>query len=282
MIKELKRFQNCKLLLNQDVTDIKSCQDYNIVTSNKSIFYSTLIFDSRPTQKKNKLDLVQHFYGLEIKFEKKVFQKDEMTLMDFQESNHGVHFFYVLPFSATSALIETTYFSSNIFNEQKYKSDLTRYINKNFRNSNYKVAYTEKGIIPMFPIKNNLDHNKYFKIGTPGNWVKLSTGFGFQNSFENAKNIVDKIIIKKKPIIKRNHLLFLLDLTFLEFLKRYSCSSNSFFQCLFFKNNYKTIVNFLIGKPTLFDLIKIIISLPKIRLIKCLYRVLVEKKYYVR
>ena len=54
MIKELKRFPNCKLLLNQDVTDIRSCPDYNIITSNKSIFHSTLIFDSRPNNKKKK------------------------------------------------------------------------------------------------------------------------------------------------------------------------------------------------------------------------------------
>ena len=43
-----------------------------------------------------------------------------MTLMDFFESNKNVIFTYILPFSKTKALIETTFFSSEI----DYKEDL--------------------------------------------------------------------------------------------------------------------------------------------------------------
>ena len=35
------------------------------------------------------------------------------------------------------------------------------------------------------------------KIGTAANWVKISTGYSFQNSFINSKEIVNKLINKK-------------------------------------------------------------------------------------
>ena len=280
MINELKQSSNCKLLLNQDVKDIKSRGSSNIVKSNKSIFKSPLVFDSRPIIDKKKSDIVQHFYGLEVEFNRNVFDDNQVTLMDFQKSKNCVHFFYILPFSASSALIETTYFSSKIFSKNKYKNDITKYIKKEFRDSKYKFKFSEKGIIPMFPSKRILNSNTYYRIGTSADWIKLSTGYGFQNSFKYAEKIVDKIIEKKEPIIKKKNILYLLDLIFLEFLKKYSNESIVFFRCFFLKNNYRTIVNFLIGKPSIFEIVKVLLSLPKIKLIKCLLNVIIKQKHY--
>ena len=48
----------------------------------------------------------------------------------------------------------------------------------------------EKGIIPMF----HYDHpnDNLISIGTRGNWVRVSTGYSFQNSFVNAKKKLQK------------------------------------------------------------------------------------------
>ena len=109
------------------------------------------------------------------------------------------------------------------------------------------------------------------KIGTPGNWIKVSTGYSFQNSFINAKKIVEDIEIGRFPEVKNKFLIKHLDLIFCEFIKMYPKDSKLFFSNFFFKNELKVIVNFLQGNPKITELIKIILSLPKMKLLKCLF-----------
>ena len=94
-------------------------------------------------------------------------------------------------------------FPKNIYNERLYKSDIKKYINKKFPNQKYKFKFMEKGIIPMF----HLDHSNdnLISIGTRGNWVRVSTGYSFQNSFANAKKVTDKLLKKKKKLLTRMH-----------------------------------------------------------------------------
>ena len=69
-----------------------------------------LIFDSRtPDIPEN--SLLQHFIGLEIKTPHPVFDAGVVTLMDFRcDQSRGIHFIYLLPFSADTALVESTLF----------------------------------------------------------------------------------------------------------------------------------------------------------------------------
>ena len=184
--------------------------------------------------------------------------------MDFQKFSNGVNFFYILPFSSKKALFETTYFSKNVLNESSYKSDIRKYIKKKFPNQKYKFKFMEKGKIPMFHTKNV--HNTVVPIGTRGNWVRASTGYAFQNSFINAKEITDKLLQKKRLSINGSIIIAFLDRVFCYYISNYSTDSKIFFKCFFMKNKFKDIVNFLVGKINFFTLLKIIFSLPKKKL----------------
>ena len=102
--------------------------------------------------------------------------------MDFQKFNNGIHFLYILPFSSRKALFETTYFSKEPLNDSIYKLDIKKYLKKMFPNNNYKSKFIEKGIIPMFHTNQICTNKIVTNIGSPGNWVRASTGYSFQNA----------------------------------------------------------------------------------------------------
>ena len=70
--------------------------------------------------------------------------------------------------------------------------------------------------------------SKYsFPIGTSGNWVRPSTGYAFQNSFINAKKIVDSLLKNKKPNIYIDKKINFLDRIFCYYITNYSSDSKT-------------------------------------------------------
>ena len=71
-----------------------------------------LTFDSRPPRASRNA-MLQHFLGQEVIVDKPVFDDSTAILMDFRvDQSHGMHFIYLLPFSPTQALVESTLFST--------------------------------------------------------------------------------------------------------------------------------------------------------------------------
>ena len=72
------------------------------------------VFDTRPPRAPAGA-MLQHFAGLEVEVDRPVFDPTTAVLMDFRvDQSHGMHFMYVLPFSPTRALLESTMFSTQI------------------------------------------------------------------------------------------------------------------------------------------------------------------------
>jgi lycopene beta-cyclase len=253
-----------KILFNTKINTIKFKDDKYFLKIKKQFISSDYIFDSRPTN--NKIEksekLFQHFYGYEVSFKKPVLDKDKVILMDFQNFKNGVEFMYVLPFTANKALFESTYFSKRFLHEKNYRKNVVNYLKKNFKNCEYSIKYKENGLIPMF--YNKFDNcNNFFKIGLYGNWIRSSTGYALQDSFENARNIAENFKSQKKIIIPKKTILTFLDDIFCFFILNQSKNSKKFFESFFFNNSLSNIVAFLTGKINFFQLIKILISLPK-------------------
>ena len=106
----------------------------------------SLIFNSLLNTKSNKDSLWQHFGGIEIETDKKIFDSEIMNLMDFDcDQKNSVHFFYTLPFSRRKALIETTWLSDlNNNSLQDYDKQLKDYIENNtFKGLKAKMKFTE-------------------------------------------------------------------------------------------------------------------------------------------
>ncbi len=95
--------------------------------------FAEYIFNSivflKPELKKKEYYLLQHFKGWIIETENPVFNSSEATLMDFRVSQqHGTTFVYVMPFSATKALVEYTLFTEKLLDPLQYDEGLKEYI----------------------------------------------------------------------------------------------------------------------------------------------------------
>ena len=117
-----------------------------------------------------------------------------MNLMDFDcEQRGSVHFFYTLPYSKRTALVETTWLSEmNDDTEKDYDQQIKEYIENNLKIKDYKINYKEVGAIPLFyPIIDQVKNKIH--IGTAGGMTRLSTGYTFLNIQEQSKYIRENI-----------------------------------------------------------------------------------------
>ena len=276
MKKKLVNNKRIKILNGKNINKINKYVNKNEVIVGKYTYECEFLFDSRPILVEKKDDLFQHFVGYEIVFEKKVLNSKQVTLMDFQSFSNGINFMYILPFTERKALFESTYFSKKTFARIKYKKDVIQYLNRNFPNVKYKIHFKEHGILPMFN-QNVKQESNYFPIGIPGNWLKSSTGYSFQNCFLYSSFITEKILNNKKMTFKNYFLLNFLDEVFCNLIKTNSKDLKSFFLYFFKKNNLILLVKFLNGNINLLQLFRVIIILPKKKMLISAFEVLKKK-----
>ena len=117
----------------------------------------------------------------------------------------------------------------------------------------------------------------YFPIGIPGNWIKISTGYSFQNCFFYSNVITKKILKNKKIKIKKKNFINFLDEVFCYLIVKNPTALKKFFLYFFKKNNLMLIVRFLNGNISLFQLLRVIIILPKKEIFISAFEVLKKK-----
>ena len=246
---------NNELSKNNNIYFFKNLNEINTDNS--------FIFNSVPTLNSDKSNLWQHFKGVEIETEKKIFDDEIINLMDFNcEQRSNVHFFYTLPFSKNKALIETTWISELDGNSLKdYDFQIESYIKDNLGIKNYKVNYKEEGAIPLFHPTYATENNK-INIGSAGGMTRLSTGYTFLNIQEHSKYIrknIDKIEHAKIYNIGKKYRF--LDSIFLRVLKKHPEEmSNIFFKMFMCPTNI--VIKFLSNKSNMFEDFLIILKMP--------------------
>jgi lycopene beta-cyclase len=253
-----------KLKKNENIFFFKNIEEINKQNS--------LVFNSVPNIKKNHLNLWQHFCGVEIKTDNDIFDEKIFNLMDFDcEQRQSVHFFYTLPYTKNTALVETTWLSKMNDNSQKdYENQINNYIKKNLKIKNYEITYKEEGAIPLFYPLNKNEKNK-INIGTAGGMTRLSTGYTFLNIQEHSKYIRENIEnisnVKKFEIDKKYQFL---DEIFLRVLKKNPEKMPDVFFRMF-KTSPKTVIKFLSNKSNFLEDLSIIFKMPKLIFIKALF-----------
>ena len=250
-----------KLKNNKNIFFLKTIEDLNVSDA--------LIFNSLANIKSNKNDLWQHFGGVEIETEKKIFDKEIINLMDFDcDQKNSVHFFYTLPYSENRALVESTWLSKmEDETEKNYQDQLTNYIEKKLKIKNYRIMYKEQGKIPLFYPEIVKKKNEIF-IGTAGGMTRLSTGYTFLNIQEHSKYICKNFEninkVKNFEIQKKYKYL---DKIFLKVLTKHPRRMPEIFYNMFTVNNEK-VVKFLSNKSNIMDDISVILKMPKTIFIK--------------
>ena len=186
---------NNKLMENNNIYFFKDLKEINLTNS--------FIFNSVPTLEKNYNNLWQHFCGVEIETQNNFFDDKIFNLMDFDcDQRKSVHFFYTLPYTKKTALIETTWLSKmNNISEKDYDNQIKDYIENHLNLKKYKILYKEQGAIPLFYPIYKASKNK-INIGTAGGMTRLSTGYTFLNIQDHSKYIRENFenISKAKKI----------------------------------------------------------------------------------
>ena len=149
--------------------------------------------------------------ALYIKTEQEIFDDQKATFMEFSKLRNKFHFMYILPFSSTEALIESTYFSSKKENNMLDEEIIKKYMQNNFPNSEFKIMKSEYGSIPM-DTKIKAGSQKYItKIGSYSGATRASTGYTFINIQKQVDHIIQLLprILMGKGTPKKFSLIFI-------------------------------------------------------------------------
>lgn len=195
--------------------------------------------------------LWQHFLGHRVRTAVPVFDVRTATLMDFRtpQPAGGVAFGYVLPTSATEALVEYTEFSADLLGAAQYRDRLGQYAARAGIGA-HEVLSTETGVIPMTDAV-------FAPSPTPGvlRWgaaagsVRPSTGYSFTTVQRQADALVAQWPgpLRLPAPHRRRHLL--MDAVVLRGMADGRLGAG-FFVDLFRRNPVQRVLGFLDGSTT--------------------------------
>lgn len=259
-----------------NIASINSDKKQLTLHTNTQLFTADTIFNSvqfsKPVLKENQYYLLQHFKGWVIETAQPAFTVEEATLMDFRvDQQYGTTFVYVMPLTATRALVEYTLFSKELLPDENYEAGLKQYISDVLKIPQYTIAETEFGIIPMTDYTFPPYYNGCINIGTAGGQTKASTGYTFRFIQKQTEEIVQNLIqngkwSQGKTVPRRRFRWY--DSTLLNILCTNKLPGSYIFTRLFKKNKATDIMQFLDNETRFMQEMKIITVLPKGTFIK--------------
>ena len=264
--------------LKEKVLDFKDNEQQVIVTTANDQFSCDTLFNSiyNPIAVGNQTKyplLQQHFIGWFIKSEQAVFNPEQATFMDFSVNQNGnTKFMYVLPTSATEALLEPTLFSHKHLKKEEYEAEIKNYAKK-LGIINYEIVDKESGSIPMtvYPFWKQNSKN-IIHIGSMGGWSKASTGFTFRHTEKKATALIK--FLETKTDCRQFHRktkFWFYDLLFLDVLDKHNELGSAVFSSLFKRGKASLIFKFLDEETNYFEDLQVILKCPKGPFIRALF-----------
>jgi len=254
--------------------EVQECFSYENETGiviNGEKLYADYVFNSILFQNAllsgNHHYLLQHFTGWVISVPSPVFVPGEATLMDFRTSQqHGTTFVYVMPLSASEALVEYTILSEQLIDETLYTRGLETYCRDILKLKEYSIVEKEFGSIPMTTYPFQHSHNNLVNLGTAGGQTKASSGYTFQFVQEQTKKIVMALLDRGEPFVKpeRSKKRFdFYDAVLLNILAKKKMKGEDVFDRLMSKNDMHAVMKFLENKSSVSEDLRLIRHLPK-------------------
>lgn len=211
--------------------------------------FSSLLSNEEIHEAKKGLFLWQHFKGWVVKSPTAVFDPNKAVFMDFRVPQlDGSCFVYVLPFDAHTALVEFTVFSEEVWDKSTYDIYLRDYMRVQLGITDYSIAETETGRIPMASHTFPVHEGRTIFLGTAGGQTKGSTGYTFQNIQRHSEAITLALLTGKSPLIKRawqQKRFSLYDNTLLRVLCQRYYPGADLFERLFLHNPPQRVLGFL-------------------------------------
>lgn len=269
--------------LNAHVKNFTSDNKYGRVQTTEGDFKAPAIFQSvlKPPEFGSltaDISLIQHFLGWEIHTDQNLFDPDVATFMDFDvPQTDGTSFIYLLPFSQNSALVEYTVFSENVIDKDRYREQIRNYLNTryNLQKNDYLVEREEFGTIPMEDRKYPATFCDFvWNIGTVGGFAKPSTGYTFSRiqkrcleitkSLEKGTQIPDHRISSYRFRVYDEMMLYL--------LAHEEDNALKVFKCLFQKNRFEKILQFLSEESSPLLELSIFSKMPYLPFFRSIYK----------
>ena len=276
VFKKISKHKNIHFL-NQKVVDFTELGNHCVVKTENETFTCNKIFNSiynpEVVTAQTKFPLIhQHFIGWFIKSKEAVFTPNCATFMDFSVKQKGnTRFMYVLPTSATEALLEYTLFSKDLLSKEEYESEIHKYI-ENLGITEYEIIEKEQGNIPMtcYPFWKHNTKN-IINMGSAGGWTKASTGYTFKNASKKSKALVQ--FLKSESDFTKFHKkdkFWFYDLLLLDILSSKNELGSKIFSSMFKSGNSTVIFKFLDEETSISEDLQVIWRCPKMIFVKAL------------
>ena len=226
------------------------------------------VLDARPAPQCAASGLVQQFAGWEIHLQHDLFDASQVQLMSFQPNAHGLHFFYVLPYSARCALVESTWVSSATW-QPNFEAELQHYIASRCGSADYTVSYREHGILNLQEV--HPQAAEPVGLGRRGGTLRPSTGYAFTDTLAHAAQIAQSLSIALRAgtqdtwqpaAFHRATTETWMDAVFLEVLTRDWKRAPDYFMHLFGSVEVDDTVAFLTGQASWRQRLHVMRSLP--------------------
>jgi lycopene beta-cyclase len=239
------------------------------------------VMDARPVAPAltgDSAGLHQHFVGWEIHTDTDCFDDQVVELMDFQAASAGLHFFYVLPYSRRSALVESTWISGSAV-QPDYAAELRHYLHSRYGLQAYDCVYREQGSLPLQRTPSASANPRIVKLGQAAGTLRASTGFAFLETIADAQRIANCLRRSppeqaRIPAFRRQRLDGWMDSVLFAAMQAQWAEAPRLFMALFGGTRADTLLPFLAGRATLRQRLSITLPLPKRAFLRAAWQVL--------
>ena len=268
-ISAISKAQHINLKVGTAVLEAPRKIDENwCVATSAGVFSGRMVVDTRPQQtpKPDGALLWQSFYGQEIECDRPVFDASCLDLMNFLPvDSSGIPFIYVLPISATRALVEVTVFGVNPLLPEDLALKLEAAVAQRVGDASFRMLRSEHGILPMGlrALPENPDRS-YVRAGLMAGGARASTGYAFQRIQRWADACAKSVMAGFLPIRHRPDaaVLHAMDHLFLKVLRANPERAGALFCALFARADAARLIRFLSGEGNWLDYAAVVAALP--------------------
>jgi lycopene beta-cyclase len=226
------------------------------------------VVDTRPSQipSRDGAALWQSFFGQEIECDAAVFDPSAIDLMNFlAPDSRDVAFVYVLPITATRALVEVTVFGAVPLNPAQLSNKLRAAIADRVGSAAFTILRSEHGILPM-GLKGDPAalHPSCVRVGLMAGAARPSTGYAFQRIQHWAGECARALTSGRHPTTHNPDppLLRTMDRIFLDVLRANPSRGADLFFALFSGADTGRVIRFLSGRGGIVDNLAVVAAMP--------------------
>jgi lycopene beta-cyclase len=283
-LKAIAASSHVQVRLGEEVIGLKDGKAVEVQLANSGTaapLSAHWVMDARPQTPESSGFLAQHFEGWELEADHDCFDVSTVDLMDFQASESGLHFFYVLPYSARRALVETTWIS-RWSGPPDYARQIKHYLARRWPGVNFNTVYKERGVLNLQTPK-PAQHARIIPLGRNAGTLRPSTGFAFLNTVTDARTLASAI--EKSDLSHRDTVLPTyktsrgdqwMDTVFLQALESNPQNAPGYFMAMFKSVEPVVLTNFLSGAAPPLQRARLIKSLPKIEFLQAAWATLLK------